>query len=140
MGIFTVILLTSTLTLGVQNGINTPNIKENNNDNGENKIKGSQHPIVQIAEAVKEIPNEGNYKGYIQEKSNSKEKEEQQQRLQYNSNVTTSEYKKVNEVTIKAEKLPNGQYAYRMLKHIFIDGQSKEDLTKRYQQIPTIPG
>jgi YVTN family beta-propeller protein len=139
MGIFTVILLTSTLTLGVQNGINTSNIEKNNNDNRENMIKGSQHPIVQIAEAVKEIPNEGNYEGYIQEKTYSKEKE-QQQRLQYNSLVTTSEYKKVNEVTIKAEKLPNGQYAYRMLEHILFDGQSKEDLTKRYQQIPTIPG
>ncbi len=144
MGIFAVILLTSTLTLGVQNGINTPNI-EKNNDNEENKIKGSQHPIVQIAEAVKEIPNEGNYKGYIQEKIHSKEKvegqqEQQQEQLQYNSIETTSEYGKVNEVTIKAEKLPNGQYAYRMLEHILKDGNSEEDLTNRYPQIPTIPG
>jgi DNA-binding beta-propeller fold protein YncE/plastocyanin len=142
MGIFAVILLTSTLTLGVQNGINTPNI-EKNNDNKENKIKASQHPIIQIAEAVKEIPNEGNYKGYIQDKNYANEKElerEQQQKLQYNSLETTSEYGKVNEVTIKAEKLPNGQYAYRMLEHILIDGQSEEDLTKRYPQIPTIPG
>ncbi len=142
MGIFAVILLTSTLTLGVQNGINTPNI-EKNNDNNENNLKGSQHPIVQIAEAVKEIPNEGNYKGYIQEKNYAKEKElerEQQQKIQYNSLETTSEYGKVNEVTIKAEKLPNGQYAYRMLEHILIDGQSQEDLTKRYPTIPTIPG
>ncbi len=144
MGIFAVILLTSTLTLGVQNGINTPNIERNNSDNnGENKNKGSQHPIIQIAEAVKEIPNEGNYEGYIHQKSYSKEKEEeqkQQQRLQYNSLETTSEYGKLNEVTIKAEKLPNGQYAYRMLEHILIDGQSEEDLTSRYPLIPTIPG
>ncbi|HEX6294775.1 MAG TPA: beta-propeller fold lactonase family protein [Nitrososphaeraceae archaeon] len=144
MGIFAVILLTSTLTLGVQNGINTPNIERNNSDNnGENKNKGSQHPIIQIAEAVKEIHNEGNYEGYIHEKSYSKEKEEEQkkqQRLQYNSLETTSEYGKVNEVTIKAEKLPNGQYAYRMLEHILIDGQSEEDLTDRYPLIPTIPG
>ncbi len=145
MGIFAVILLTSTLTLGVQNGINTPNI-EKNNDNEKNKIKGSQHPIVQIAEAVKEIPNEGNYEGYIQEKIHSKEKAEgsqqqqHQEQLQYNSIETTSEYGKVNEVTIKAEKLPNGQYAYRMIGHILRDGNSEEDLTNRYPQIPTIPG
>jgi YVTN family beta-propeller protein len=140
MGICAVILFTSTLLLGVQNGINTP-IIERNNDNEGNTIKGSQHPIVQIAEATKEIPNEGNYEGYIQENSYSKEKEQEQQpQLQYNSIERASEYGKVNEVTIKAEKLPNGQYAYRMIEHISIDGESKEDLTKRYPQIPTIPG
>jgi len=137
MGIFSVILLTSTLTVGVQNGINNPNM-EKNNDN-ENKNKGSQHPIVQIAEAAKEIANEVNYEGYKQENSYSKEKEQEQQ-LQYDSIESTSPNGKVNEVTIKAEKLPNGQYAYRMLEHILIDGKSKEDLTKRYPQIPTIPG
>jgi hypothetical protein len=82
MGIFAVILLTSILTVGVQNGFNTPN-NERNNDN-ENKIKGNQHPIVQIAEGAKEIANEGNYEGYIQKSSYSKEKEKEQQ-LQYDS-------------------------------------------------------
>jgi hypothetical protein len=53
MGIFAVILLTSTLTVGVQNGFNTPN-NERKNDN-ENKIEGNQHPIVQIAEGAKNI-------------------------------------------------------------------------------------
>jgi hypothetical protein len=67
MGIFAVILLTSTLTVGVQNGFNTPD-NERKNDN-ENKIKGNQHPIVQIAEGAKEIANEGNYEGYIQKSS-----------------------------------------------------------------------
>jgi YVTN family beta-propeller protein len=147
MGLFAVILLTSTLTLGVQNGINTPvvNIEGYNNGNDqENKIKASssQHPIVQIAEAVKEIPNEGNYERYAQEKdSYSKQKEiGQEPRSQYNSIETTSEYGKVNEVTIKVERLPNGQYAYRMIEHILVDGDSKEDLTQRYPLTPTIPG
>jgi len=36
--------------------------------------------------------------------------------------------------------LPNGQYAYRILKHMIYDGQSVEDLTERYPKIPTIPG
>src|SRR5918993_1482439 len=137
MGIFAVILLTSTLTVGVQNGFNTPN-NERNNDN-ENKIKGNQHPIVQIAEGAKEIANEGNYEGYIQKNSYSKEKEREQQ-LEYDSIERTSEDGKVNKVTIKAERLPNGQYAYRMIEHILIDGKSEQDLTKRYPQIPTIPG
>jgi DNA-binding beta-propeller fold protein YncE len=137
MGIFAVILLTSTLTVGVQNGVNNPNIERNNEN--ENKNKVSQHPIVQIAEATKEIANEGDYEGYIQKNSYSKEKEREQQ-LQYDSIERTSEDGKVNKVTIKAERLPNGQYAYRMLEHILIDGKSEEDLTKRYQPIPTIPG
>src|SRR5919107_1796258 len=110
MGIFAVILLTSTLTVGVQN-----------------------------AEGAKEIANEGNYEGYIQKSSYSKEKEKEQQ-LQYDSIERTSDVGKVNKVTIKAEKLPNGQYAYRMIEHILIDGKSEQDLTKRYPQIPTIPG
>lgn len=137
MGIFAVILLTSTLTMGVQNGFNAPN-NERNNDN-ENKIKGNQHPIVQVAEGAKEIANEGNYEGYIQKSSYSKEKEKEQQ-LQYDSIERTSEDGKVNKVTIKAERLPNGQYAYRLIEHILIDGKSEQDLTKRYPQIPTIPG
>jgi DNA-binding beta-propeller fold protein YncE/plastocyanin len=154
MGLFAVILLTSTLTLGVQNGINTPitnsatiNSEEHHNSNNVNsndvnsKTKGSQHPIIQIAEAVKEIPNEANFEDYKQEKDYSKQKEP---RPQYNSIETTSEYGKVNEVTIKAERLPNGQYAYRMIEHILRDGNFQEDLTNRYLQdgelLPTIPG
>jgi DNA-binding beta-propeller fold protein YncE len=159
MGIFAVILLTSTLTLGVKNGFNTPvlNIEGNNhgnennvekNNNVDNKIKASQHPIVQIAEAVTEIPNEGNYEKYVPEKEDSYSKQKElgkEPSSQYNSIETTPEYGKVNEVTIKAEKLPNGQYAYKMVEHLLIDGDSKEDLTYRYLSpddtlIPTIPG
>jgi hypothetical protein len=59
MGIFAVMLLTSTLTLGVQNGINTP--KSENKD-----VKlGSVHPVIQIAEAAKEIDSEIDYEEYL---------------------------------------------------------------------------
>ena len=64
----------------------------------------------------------------------------QNSNLEYDSKETLSQDGKVNEVTIKAEQLPNGQYAYRMLKHILYNGESIEDLTKRYSKIPTIPG
>ena len=52
MGIFAVMLLTSTLTMGVQNGINTEKIEDSVENNG------SVHPIIQMAEASKEIDNE----------------------------------------------------------------------------------
>ena len=52
MGIFAVMLLTSTLTMGVQNGINTEKIENSVENNG------SVHPIIQMAEASKEIDNE----------------------------------------------------------------------------------
>ena len=68
MGIFAVMLLTSTLTLGVQNGINIAKIEDRveeqvsilhnlNTENDDVKL-GSVHPIIQIAEASKEIDNE----------------------------------------------------------------------------------
>jgi DNA-binding beta-propeller fold protein YncE len=139
MGIFAVMLLTSTLTLGVQNGINTP--KSENKD-----VKlGSVHPVIQIAEAAKEIDSEIDSEEYLK-KINSNNGELELNPLgptsdmANNSKPTLSQYGKVNEVTIKAEKLANGQYAYRMLKHIFYDGELAEDLTKRYSKIPTIPG
>src|SRR4030095_16939551 len=68
MGIFAVMLLTSTLTLGVQNGINIANIEDRveeqvsilptlKTENDDVKL-GNVHPIIQIAEATKEIDNE----------------------------------------------------------------------------------
>ncbi|MGH9997093.1 MAG: hypothetical protein ACRD7F_03710, partial [Nitrososphaeraceae archaeon] len=68
MGIFAVMLLTSTLTLGVQNGINIAKIEDRveeqvsilntlKTENEDVKL-GSVHPIIQIAEATKEIDNE----------------------------------------------------------------------------------
>ncbi|MDW3631457.1 MAG: hypothetical protein QOK71_08470, partial [Nitrososphaeraceae archaeon] len=68
MGIFAVMLLTSTLTLGVQNGINIAKIEDrveeqvsilhNVKTENEDVKLGSVHPIIQIAEATKEIDNE----------------------------------------------------------------------------------
>ena len=154
MCIFAVILLTSTLILGVQNGIN---IVKNENSGGEkhsilpnsiaendNVKLTSVHPIIQTAEATTEIDNkEIDHKikseGYA--KKIDYNKGELDSNLELGSeNDTDTQFNKVNEVTIKAEKLQNGQYAYRMLKHILYDGESAEDLTKRYSKIPTIPG
>ncbi len=139
MGIFAVMLLTSTLTLGVQNGINTP--KAENNDV---KLK-SVHPVIHIAEGAKEIDNDIDSEEYLKKIDNNKGELESNplgptSEMTNNSKPTLSQYGKVNEVTIKAEKLPNGQYAYQMLKHIFYHGELAEDLTKRYSKIPTIPG
>ena len=132
MGIFAVMLLTSTLTMGVQNGINTEKIKDSVENNG------SVHPIIQMAEASKEIDNKiQSEKSLKNLKSNPFESNSE---IGNNPKETLSQNGTVNEVTIKAEKLPNGQYAYRMLKHIIYDGQSVEDLTERYPKIPTIPG
>src|SRR5688500_4953816 len=52
MGIFAVMLLTSTITMGVHNGINIHEVEDNDGK------KGSVHPIIQIAEATKGIDNE----------------------------------------------------------------------------------
>ncbi|HYJ02716.1 MAG TPA: multicopper oxidase domain-containing protein [Nitrososphaeraceae archaeon] len=132
MGIFAVMLLTSTLTMGVQNGINTEKIKDSVENNG------SVHPIIQMAEASKEIDNKiQSEKSLKNLKSNPFESNSE---IGNNPKETLSQNGTVNEVTIKAEKLPNGQYAYRMLKHIIYNGQSVEDLTERYPKIPTIPG
>ena len=155
MGIFAVMLLTSTLTLGVQNGINIPKIEDRVEDQVSNlhtlktendAVKlGSVHPIIQIAEATKEIDNEIESEEYSKKIDYNKADLESNS-LEPNSEIgtdpkpTLSQDGKVNEVTIKAEKLPNGQYAYLMLKHILYDGESAEDLTKRYSKIPTIPG
>ncbi|HJT83671.1 MAG TPA: beta-propeller fold lactonase family protein [Nitrososphaeraceae archaeon] len=158
LGIFAVILLTSTLTVGVQNGKNIPKIgvqngldipineKTSASDNinektsaSDNNIQASQHPIIQMAEGAKEIPNEIENGEYNRNNADVNAKQpEQQQQQDYAEPIYDSG--KVNEVTIKAERLPNGQYAYRMIEHILSDGTSKEDLTKRYPQIPTIPG
>jgi DNA-binding beta-propeller fold protein YncE len=154
MCISAVMLLTSTLILGVQNGIN---IVKNENSGGEkhsimpnsiaendNVKLPSVHPIIQTAEAAKEIDNkeidnEIKSEGYA--KKIDYNKGESDSNLESGSeNDTDPQFNKVNEVTIKAEKLQNGQYAYRMLKHILYDGESAEDLTKRYSKIPTIPG
>ena len=150
LGIFAVILLTSTLTVGVQNGKNIPNIgvqkgldipiNEKASSSSENKIQASQqHPIIQMAEGAKEIPNEVNDGEYSHSNAdvNAKQPAPQQQ---YAYEEPINDYGKVNEVTIKAERLPNGQYAYRMIEHILMDGAYKKDLTNRYPQIPTIPG
>ena len=155
MGIFAVMLLTSTLTLGVQNGINIAKIEDRVEEQGsilqtsktenEDVKPGSVHPIIQIAEATKEIDNEIESEEYSK-KIDYNKTELESNPLNPSSEIgtdpkpTLSQYGKVNEVTIKAEKLPNGQYAYRMLKHILYDGESAEDLTKRYSKIPTIPG
>ena len=155
MSIFAVMLLTSTLTLGVQNSINTAKIDDSEgkkgsimqpskSENTEMKL-GSVHPIIQIAEATKEIGNEIESDEYVKKIDNTKgELEstpvESSPEIGTHPNSTLSQYGKVNEVTIKAEKLPNGQYAYRMLKHVLHDGESVEDLTKRYSKIATIPG
>ncbi|MGI9010691.1 MAG: multicopper oxidase domain-containing protein [Nitrososphaeraceae archaeon] len=139
MGIFAVMLLTSTLTMGVHDGINTPKIEDTDGQ------KGSLHPVIQIAEATKEIDNEIDSEEDVKTLDYSKEKLGSKP-LEPNSEIgndpkeTLSQDGKVNEVTIKAEKLPNGQYAYRMVKHILYNGDSIEDLTKRYSKIPTIPG
>ncbi|HET8793424.1 MAG TPA: hypothetical protein VFM31_06505, partial [Nitrososphaeraceae archaeon] len=148
LGIFAVILLTSTLTLGVQNGKNIPNIGVQNSldipidektSSSDNKMQASQHPIIQIAEGAKEIPNEIEDGEYSHSHADVYAKQlEQKQQNDYAEPL--NDYGKVNEVTIKAERLPNGQYAYRMIEHILSDGTSKEDLTKIYPQIPTIPG
>ena len=155
MGIFAVMLLTSTLTLGVQNGINIAKIEDRveeqvsilhnlKTENDDVKL-GSVHPIIQIAEATKEIDNEIESEEYSKKIVYNKADLESNS-LEPNSEIgtdpkpTLSQDGKVNEVTIKAEKLPNGQYAYLMLKHILYDGESAEDLTKRYSKIPTIPG
>jgi hypothetical protein len=155
MGIFAVMLLTSTLTLGVQNGINITKIEDrveeqvsilhNVKTENEDVKLGSVHPIIQIAEATKEIDNEIESEEYSKKIDYNKADFESNS-LEPNSEngtdpkPTLSQDGKVNEVTIKAEKLPNGQYAYLMLKHILYDGESAEDLTKRYSKIPTIPG
>ncbi len=155
MGIFAVMLLTSTLTLGVQNSINTAKIDDSEGKKGSSmQISKSQntemklesvHPIIQIAEATKEIGKEIESNEYLKKIDNTKgELEstpvESASEIGTHPNSTLSQYGKVNEVTIKAEKLPNGQYAYRMLKHVLQDGESVEDLTKRYPKIATIPG
>jgi YVTN family beta-propeller protein len=155
MGIFAVMLLTSTLTLGVQNSINTAKIDESEgkkgnimqfskSENTEMKL-GSVHPNIQIAEAAKEINNKIESNEYLKKFDNTQgELEathgESGSQIGTHTNSTLSQYGKVNEVTIKVEKLPNGQYAYRMLKHVLQDGESVEDLTKRYPKIATIPG
>jgi DNA-binding beta-propeller fold protein YncE/plastocyanin len=139
MGIFAVMLLTSTLTLGVHTSINTPETEDTNGK------KGSVHPVIQIAEATKEIDNEIVSKAPVKKIDYNKEKIGSNL-LEANSEIgndpkeTLSQDGKVNEVTLKAEQLPNGQYAYRMLKHILYHGESIEDLTKRYSKLPTIPG
>ena len=149
MGIFAVMLLTSTLTLGVQNGINIPKIEDRVEDQVSNlhtlktendAVKlGSVHPIIQIAEATKEIDNEIESEEYSKKIDYNKADLESNS-LEPNSQIgtdpkpTLSQDGKVNEVTIKAEKLPNGQYAYLMLKHILYDSESAEDLTKRYSK------
>ena len=129
MGIFAVMLLTSTLTLGVHTSINTPEIEETE------EKKGSVHPVIQIAEATKEIDNEIESKAIVKKMDYNKEKLESNplestSEIGNNTKETLSQNGTVNEVTIQAEKLPNGQYAYRMLKHIIYDGQSVEDLTE----------
>ena len=139
MGIFAVMLLTSTLTMGVHNGINIPEVEDTDGK------KGSVHPIIQIAEATKGIDNEIESKTQAKKMDFNKEKSEslplgQNSELGNDTKETLSQDGKVNEVTIKAEQLPNGQYAYRMLKHILYNGESIEDITKRYSKIPTIPG
>ena len=132
MGIFAVMLLSSSLTMGVQNGINTEKIEDSVENNG------SVHPIIQMAEASKEMDNKiESEKSLKNLQSNPFESTSE---IGNNTKETLSQNGTVNEVTIQAEKLPNGQYAYRMLKHIIYDGQSVEDLTERYPNIPTIPG
>jgi hypothetical protein len=154
MSIFAVMLLTSTFILGVQNGINTVKIENSADEKGSVLHKSnaendnvkllSGHPIIQIAEATKEIDNEIESEGYTKKIDYNKEVDSNP--LETGSEIgsdlkpTPSQSGKVNEVTIKAEKLPNGQYAYQMLKHMLYDGESAQDLTKRYSQIPTIPG
>lgn len=138
MGIFAVMLLTSTFTMGVQNGINTPEIEDTDGK------KGSVHPVIQIAEATKEVDNEIESKVQAKKMDYNKEKSEshplgQNSEIGNDTKETLPQDGKVNEVTIQAE-LPNGQYAYRMLKHLLYNGESIEDLTKRYSKIPTIPG
>ncbi|MGZ5490791.1 MAG: hypothetical protein ACXW2E_10615, partial [Nitrososphaeraceae archaeon] len=68
MGIFAVMLLTSTLTLGVHNGINTPEIEDTDGK------KGSVHPVIQIAEATKQIDNEIESKAHVKKMDYNKEK------------------------------------------------------------------
>ena len=132
MCISAVMLLTSTLILGVQNGIN---IVKNENSGGEkhsimpnsiaendNVKLPSVHPIIQTAEAAKEIDNkeidnEIKSEGYA--KKIDYNKGESDSNLESGSeNDTDPQFNKVNEVTIKAEKLQNGQYAYLSLIHI----------------------
>ncbi|MGI0001294.1 MAG: hypothetical protein ACRD6Q_08700 [Nitrososphaeraceae archaeon] len=130
MSIFAVMLLTSTLTLGVQNGINIAKIEDrveeqvsilhNVKTENEDVKLGSVHPIIQIAEATKEIDNEIESEEYSKKIDYNKADLESNS-LEPNSEIgtdpklTLSQDGKVNEVTIKAEKLPNGQFAYILL-------------------------
>ena len=102
MGIFAVMLLTSTLTLGVQNGINIPKIEDRVEEQVSNlhtmktendAVKlGSVHPIIQIAEATKEIDNEI-------------ESEEYSKKIDYNKSITTRVYE-LSYNKIKMKKYP----------------------------------
>ncbi len=73
-----------------------------------------------MAEASKEIDNKiESEKSLKKLQSNPFEPNSE---IGNNSKEIFSQNGTVNEVTIQAEKLPNGQYAYRMLKHIIHDG------------------
>jgi hypothetical protein len=120
MGIFAVMLLTSTLTMGVQNGINIAKIEDRveeqvsilnpfKTENDDVKL-GSVHPIIQIAEASKEIDNEIESEEYSKKIDYNKADLESNSEIGTDPKPTLSQDGKVNEVTIKAEKLPNGQY------------------------------
>ena len=132
-----VMLLTYTVSIGSQNNINTKNTNEWND---------GMHPIINFAAATEQTKtpkafNEyGKYTNYYQQYI--KEKPNPIPTYKVVNEVTYDEYGKIHEVTIKAEKLPNGQYAYKLVNHILKnkDGNKIEDLTFRYPKIATIPG
>jgi len=125
LALFAAILLTSTLPTALYNSLDSEKKLADSNPSG--------HPIIKAAEAS-EYNNQDYYdndnydnmysgNGYYDNG--------------YNDNGIDS---KKHQVTVKIERLQNGQYAYKMVKHIVIDKNGPTDLTDRYSDIATIPG
>jgi len=154
IGIFTIILLSSTVTTGMETIVNKFDLIDKTIE----ETNGSEmHPIVKYAEGYNEV-NPDNLGEETKSKSSNKNLEvkdytvkksetEQTNQKKIDPEKIDAENKAINavegsihKVTIEAKKLQNGQYGYLMKKHIVLDDDSEQDLTYRYPNFPTIPG
>ncbi|MDX1373520.1 MAG: hypothetical protein R3321_13685, partial [Nitrososphaeraceae archaeon] len=153
IGIFTIILLSSTVTTGIETIMNKFYLIDKNID--ETSSTG-MHPILKLAEGYNEVNSE-NVAGETKSKLSNKNSEVRDytkksetneidqkkidtEKIDTENETINSVEGNIHKVTIEAKKLQNGQYGYVMKKHIVLDDDSEQDLTYRYPNFPTIPG
>ncbi|MDR4511911.1 MAG: beta-propeller fold lactonase family protein [Nitrososphaeraceae archaeon] len=138
--LFAAILLTSTLPTALYNSLDSDKKIVDSDTSGQ--------PIIKTAEASEyndqDYYDNGNYDNNYYDNGNY-EKGNYDDMYSGNGYYDNGNYdygkdSKKHQVTVKIERLQNGQYAYKMVKHIAIDKNGPTDLTDRYSVDATIPG